>query len=199
MEPCIPTIAQSPPTGPQWIQEIKRDGHQLIVCKRGARVRLFTRRGYDWTEHYPPIRAAAEALTIDATIDGEAVVCAGTGVADFELLHSRENDRRAILCAFDLLVLAGHNQRTLALESRKARLLELLRGVPAGIQYNDHLAGDGTEIFAHACRLGCEGVVSKDRTCPYQLGPSKTSRIRLSLDSRSEMRRSNPQKPTLSR
>src|SRR5215472_12060572 len=48
---------------------------RLIVCRRGDRVRLFTRRGYDWTDRYPLIANAAATLACDATIDGEVVVC----------------------------------------------------------------------------------------------------------------------------
>jgi ATP-dependent DNA ligase len=43
-----------------------------------------------------------------------------------------------------------------------------------GIQFNDHIEGDGAEIFAPAYELGFEGIVSKDRACPYRSGPSKT-------------------------
>ena len=52
--------------GPQWIHEIKRDGFH------GDRVRLFTRRGYDWADRYPLITKAMAALPRDATIDDEA-------------------------------------------------------------------------------------------------------------------------------
>jgi hypothetical protein len=75
IEPCIPTITRTPPSGPQWIHEIKLDGYRLIVWKRGDCVRLFTRRGFDWTERYRLIAAAVAALSADATIDGEAMVC----------------------------------------------------------------------------------------------------------------------------
>jgi bifunctional non-homologous end joining protein LigD len=43
-----------------------------------------------------------------------------------------------------------------------------------GIQFNEHLSGDGTVIFEHACRLGLEGSVSKHREHPYRSGPSKS-------------------------
>jgi hypothetical protein len=56
---------------------------------------------------------------------------------------------------------------------RKGRLAELLAKAPAGIQYIEHLEGDGAAIFAHACRLGAEGIVSKRRDHPYRAGPSK--------------------------
>ena len=101
------------------------------VCRRDGRVRLFTRRGYDWTDRYPLVGATAEALTQDATIDGEHVVCDGAGIADFERLHSREHDRVAFLYAFDLLELDGVDVRPLALVERKGRLRQLLQGMPS--------------------------------------------------------------------
>ena len=147
---------------------------RLIARKRDGRVRLLTRRGYDWTERYPRIREALATLrTASATIDGEAVICDGSGVAVFDRLHSRAYDDQALLYAFDLLELDGEDWRPRPLHERKARLAKLLAKVPAGIRYNDHLDGDGATIFAHACKLGLEGIVSKHREHPYRSGPSK--------------------------
>jgi bifunctional non-homologous end joining protein LigD len=82
IESCIPTRAEKPPVGPQWIHEIKQNGYRLIALKRDDRVRLFTRRGFEWTERYPLIRGAVAALgTKSATIDGHAVHCVRTGTA----------------------------------------------------------------------------------------------------------------------
>jgi bifunctional non-homologous end joining protein LigD len=171
IEPCIPTRASKPPAGSQWIHEIKHDGYRLIARKRDDRVRLFTRRGYDWTDRYPLIRNAVAALQAgSAVIDGEAVCCDGAGVADFEKLHSRAHDGEAFLYAFDLLELDGTDWRPRPLEHRKAELEKLLAGSPAGIRYSEHLDGDGAVIFAHACKLGCEGIVSKHREHRYRSG-----------------------------
>src|ERR1700689_1100113 len=62
VDPCIPTLAAKPPAGPGWAHEIKHDGYRLIVRRDGATVRLFTRRGYDWTDRYPAIASAAAKL-----------------------------------------------------------------------------------------------------------------------------------------
>jgi ATP-dependent DNA ligase len=127
IESCIPTRATKPPIGPQWIHEIKHDGYRLIACKRGDRVRLFTRNGFDWTDRYPRISAAVAALrTASATIDGEAVWCDGAGLAVFDKLHSRAHDGEVSLYAFDLLELDGTDWRPRTLEERKAKLQELL-------------------------------------------------------------------------
>src|ERR1700674_2105862 len=74
IEPCIPILAAKPPHGAGWVHEIKHDGYRLIVRREGARVRLFTRRGYDWTKRLPVIAAASLALRARSfTLDGEAV------------------------------------------------------------------------------------------------------------------------------
>ena len=35
------------------------------------------------------------------------------------------------------------------------------------MQFNEHIEGDGPTVFAHACRLGLEGVVSKRKDSAY--------------------------------
>ena len=43
------------PSGPLWAHEIKHDGYRMICRRDGDRVRIFTRRGYDWTDQVPCI------------------------------------------------------------------------------------------------------------------------------------------------
>jgi ATP-dependent DNA ligase len=38
VEPCIPTLAAKPPTGPGWVHEIEHDGYRLIVRREGEAV-----------------------------------------------------------------------------------------------------------------------------------------------------------------
>ena len=53
---------------------------------------------------------------------------------------------------------------------RKAALARFLRDIDAGILLNEHLAEDGPTAFAHACRLGAEGIVSKKVDGTYRSG-----------------------------
>jgi bifunctional non-homologous end joining protein LigD len=172
--PCIPTRAATPPSGPGWVHEIKHDGYRLIVRRDGETVRLFTRRGHDWTERYPGIAGVPGKLRARSfTLDGEAVVCGEDGVAVFEALHRRHKAGDAILYAFDLLELDGVDFRPLPLSERKARLARLLARVIAGIALNDHTDDDGAVVFRHACKMGLEGIVSKRLSAPYRSGPSR--------------------------
>jgi ATP-dependent DNA ligase len=148
--------------GPQWLHEIKHDGYRLIVRKQDGRVRLFTRRGFDWTDRYPVIRDAAARLRArSVTIDGEAVYCDGTGLAIFEKLHSRVYDDRVFLYAFDLLELDGVDYRSQELWARKIRLERLLAKVRGGIAFNEHLTGDGAtrlQVGLRGYRLKASGM-----------------------------------------
>jgi bifunctional non-homologous end joining protein LigD len=56
---------------------------------------------------------------------------------------------------------------------RKAALARLLPNTEAGILFNEHIAADGSIVFAHACRLGAEGIVSKQVDGTYRSGPCR--------------------------
>ena len=150
----------------------QHDGYRLIVRGRAIKC-VFTRRGY-WIDRCPLTARLWPRREHAVVIDGEAVICDEAGVANFEKLHGRAHDDRAFLYAFDLLEVGGLDCRPQPLHVRKTRLERLLRKGPPGIQYNEHLTGDGATIFEHACKLGFEGIVSKHSDHPYRSGPSKT-------------------------
>jgi bifunctional non-homologous end joining protein LigD len=172
--PCVPTRAVKPPAGPEWVHEIKHDGYRLQVRRNGDVVRLFTRKGYDWSDRYPAIAVAAMKLRATSfTLDGEAVVCGPDGVAIFDALHRRGTVGEAMLYAFDLLELDGEDLRPLPLSDRKKRLARLLGKRRLGIVLSEHTDEDGAAIFRQACQMGLEGNVSKRLSAPYRSGPSR--------------------------
>jgi bifunctional non-homologous end joining protein LigD len=170
--PAQPVKASKPPSGTDWVHEIKHDGYRLIVRRDGLSVRLYTRNAYDWTARLTAIASAAERINAKSfTIDGEAVVPGPDGLSRFEELRRRTAAHAAVLYAFDLIELDGADLRNLAFLNRKAALARLLRNTKAGIVLNEHVAGDGPTVFEHACRLGAEGIVSKKVDGTYQSGP----------------------------
>jgi bifunctional non-homologous end joining protein LigD len=72
---------------------------------------------------------------------------------------------------FDLIECDGIDLRPRPLLERKAALAKLLRDVNAGIVFNEHVVEEGAVVFAHACKLGAEGIVSKRVDAPYRSGP----------------------------
>jgi bifunctional non-homologous end joining protein LigD len=52
IEPCLPSPADKPPSGSNWIHEIKHDGYRLMARRDPVGIRLITRGGHDWAARY---------------------------------------------------------------------------------------------------------------------------------------------------
>jgi ATP-dependent DNA ligase len=175
IEPCLPSPAKAPPSGPDWLHEIKHDGFRILARRDAKGVRLITRNGNDFTNRFLLVVASVMALPVrSCLIDGEVIVTDEVGLAVFELIRSFRHDHAAVLCAFDLLELDGEDLRRLPIEMRKAGLTQLLLRKPSpGIALNEHYVGHGEIVFEQACKLGCEGIVSKRIGSLYRSGRSK--------------------------
>jgi bifunctional non-homologous end joining protein LigD len=77
------------------------------------------------------------------------------------------------LYAFDLLEFDGEDLRREPIETRKATLASLLRGCGTGLRLVEHLAHGGDVVYHYACKLGCEGIVSKRLGSPYVSGHTR--------------------------
>ena len=175
ISPCLPTKAPQPPSGPEWLHEIKFDGYRLMVRREGARVRCYTKNGHDWSDRFPSIVAAAHRIRASSfLLDGEAVIPREDGMPDFNALRSQGRNHEALLYAFDLIEHDGDDLRGVALIERKRRLGRLLGRAGDAIQFVEHLSHEGPIVFEHACRMNLEGIVSKRTDAPYRGGPSKT-------------------------
>jgi bifunctional non-homologous end joining protein LigD len=172
--PCLPSRSAAPPSGSDWIHEIKHDGFRIMARRDGRGVRLFSRNGYNFGDRFPLIARAIEALSVrSCLIDGEAIVVDSRGLSVFDLLRYQQNDRAAVLCAFDLIEIDGKDLRKAPIEQRKDLLAKIMRPVRrshSGIALNEHYEGDGAIIYEHACRFGCEGIVSKRLGSSYRSG-----------------------------
>jgi bifunctional non-homologous end joining protein LigD len=106
-----------------------------------------------------------------ALIDREAVAFRQDGRSDFAALRTKAGSARACLVAFDLISLNGEDPRQRPIEERRAALSPLVAGV-GGILFSDVLVAEGLLVFAHACKLGSEGIVSKRIGSRYSSGDS---------------------------
>ena len=53
VEPCLPSPVDRPPSGSDWIHEIKHDGFRILARKKGAQVRLYSRPSNDLNHRLP--------------------------------------------------------------------------------------------------------------------------------------------------
>jgi hypothetical protein len=175
IEPCLPMISRTVPTGADWAYEIKHDGFRFICRREGERVRCYSRGGHDWSSSLPAVVEAMRALPVTSvTLDGELVICGSDGVSQFDRMSTvfgRNGSREAFLYAFDVLELDGQDLRGEQWDDRRALLAQLLTGADAGIRLCEHIEGtDGAVVFRAACNMGLEGIVAKRRDSRYRPG-----------------------------
>lgn len=171
-----PRLTSVPPEGEAWVHELKFDGYRILAHVEGARVRLVTRNGNDWTDCAPGIVEAFAKLDARATlVDGEAVLLHPDGRPNFYGLRARLPRARAYAIAyvaFDLLFLDGDDLRCRDLLERRRALRQLVRPTRAvpHLSVSEEFEGSGAAVYEAACRLGAEGIVSKLRHSRYRAG-----------------------------
>ena len=176
LKPQLAQETQAPPSGPDWLHELKLDGYRIQARKHGSSVALFTRSGLDWTHRMKSIATAVKALPVDdVLLDGEVVVLDDAGLSSFALLQAsfEKNEKHPLtFFVFDLLHLNGHNTRGMPLRERKELLHNIIGDDSNEIRISEDIAGDGAKIFRAACELHAEGIISKRADGVYQAGRS---------------------------
>ncbi|MGY4433134.1 ATP-dependent DNA ligase [Bradyrhizobium sp. F1.13.1] len=106
IEPLLAEQVDRVPRGARWLHEIKYDGYRAQLHIVGEDIKVFTRRGHDWTRRFRKV--AEDAIPIAASsaiIDGEIVVPGEGGKTDFSQLQNslRGRAQNIVMVAFDLL------------------------------------------------------------------------------------------------
>lgn len=175
IEPALATDTSKPPSGANWVHEIKFDGYRAQLHKRDHGTKMFTRRGYNWSDRFRNIIAGCGVLNVHhAVLDGEVVILTPEGRSDFQALEGalakKTGDNRLIYYAFDILYLETFDLRGCTLFDRKRVLYALLENAKGPIRYSEHLEASGSDVYAKACELELEGIVSKRADGKYESG-----------------------------
>jgi hypothetical protein len=156
IEPCLPSPADKPLAGANWIHEIKHDGYRLMARRDPVGIRLLTRRGNDWSARFPLVVEAVNHLKVrSCLIDGEVVCCDERGLAIFSTLRQRRNEARAFLFAFDLLEVDGHGE-SLSRRARDSRQPPT-QGQAWGASERAHSASQRRRRVSSRLQAGCRG------------------------------------------
>jgi bifunctional non-homologous end joining protein LigD len=147
--PAQPVMASKPPSGADRVHELKHDGYRLIVRRDGAAVGLYSRNAFELTARLPAIAAAAERIKATSfTIDGEAVVLGPDGLSRFDDLRRRAAARKP---RFSMPSTSSSTMARICTTARSSTvrpLARLLLDTEAGILLNEHIAEDGSFVFA---------------------------------------------------
>src|ERR1700677_3540122 len=121
--PQLSQPVEKPPSGPQWVHEIKLDGFRMAARIDNGRVQLLTRTGLDWTAKYPSAAAALENMNVKtAYLDDELCGVDDAGLPSFAHTQAATDGERGVhlvYYAFDLLHLDGWDVSDLRSEERR--------------------------------------------------------------------------------
>ncbi|HSM11720.1 MAG TPA: DNA ligase D [Lysobacter sp.] len=182
--PQLAKLGDKPPSGEQWLHEVKWDGYRLVGTIVDGKAKLWSRNALEWTAKVPEIASALEQLGLrDAALDGELIAGGGTQ-ADFNLLQATlagEQHAPLTLVLFDLLHLDGYAIDQSPLLERKQLLQQVLERPVRHLAYSSHIPADGETAFALASEQQFEGLISKRADRAYHPGRSddwrKTKRL----------------------
>ncbi|MDZ4857809.1 MAG: DNA ligase D, partial [Candidatus Hydrogenedentes bacterium] len=172
LKPQLCSLVQSVPTGDNWFHEVKFDGYRIVAFVRDGKTSLVSRNGKDWTSRFPAIAEACGKLQRNCVIDGEVVAIRPDGTTDFQALQNFISDPKKTplaYYAFDIVHLDGYDVTDVPLIERKEILRSVL-GKPTRsslLQFSEHIQGNGADVFKNSCKLGLEGVISKQANAPY--------------------------------
>ncbi len=187
--PQLATLAETVPSGADWLFEMKHDGYRCIASLSGEDVKLYTRNGHDWTDRFAELVEPFSRITKStALIDGEVCALLPEGRSDFSTLtNALKSGAPLVFYAFDLLEFDGEDLTGLPQHERKDRLETLLVDLAddAPIRYSSHVLGNGQEVFDAVCREGHEGVIAKKATATYRSARTK-SWLKLKCGQRAE-------------
>jgi bifunctional non-homologous end joining protein LigD len=177
--PQLATLVREPPSGDEWLHELKFDGYRMVCHLNRGKSRFWSRNGKDWTEKFPNLVEALKTFpAASAILDGEVVVVDKAGRSSFQKLQQsmgRGGDKAPafVFEIFDLIYLDGYSLTRTPLRLRKAQLEALFtsarfKGHKGALRYSDHVEGNGAQFFKQACEYGIEGIVSKLADSPYE-------------------------------
>lgn len=189
VQPQLATLVDSPPAG-DWRYEVKFDGYRILARLEADDVRLFTRNGHDWSARMPRQVAALKALGVQsAWLDGEVVVFAENGVADFQALQNAfdtAHDESISYHLFDMPFLGGQDLRQLPLHARRQALRELLEHAEGQtLKFSEDFDVPVEALLESACDLQLEGLIGKRADSPY-VGRRSDDWIKLKCKRRQE-------------
>ncbi|MCL2756322.1 MAG: hypothetical protein FWE45_04710 [Firmicutes bacterium] len=161
-------LVDSPPTGQEWLWELKYDGWRILAFLDNGQTTLVTRNKNDATTRFSPISHILENwLGVRSVIlDGEMVVVDKDGHCDFHALRGRKLKNLAYV-VFDILSLDGNDLRQTPLVVRKQILADLIKDAPTNIIQSQYLSGNVDELFKAVCDGGHEGLIGKLKNSHY--------------------------------
>jgi bifunctional non-homologous end joining protein LigD len=189
--PMLASAGGDAPSGDQWVFEPKYDGIRIVAIVMGDSVALMTRNGHDKCRQFPEItgclRDLGKKLDRPLVLDGEVVALDASGqparfqdlqgrmhLLDEVAVTDRSTSAPAAFIAFDVLVDGSHLLVEKVWDERRARLERLMKNLSSSmrrvLRLSDVTYGSPAPLMARARAHRWEGIMAKQRHCPYEPG-----------------------------
>lgn len=189
IRPMLATLVNEPFDDSNWSYEVKWDGYRALSYIDKGSVAIASRNNKSFAEKYYPITLAMQQWSIDAVLDGEIVVLAKNGKANFSALQNwrSEADGDLVYYVFDLLWYRGRNIMELPLSERQAILQEILPKNDDRIRQSEVFTTGGIAFFDAAKKMGLEGIMAKRMTSVYSPDARNKEWLKIKVNQRQEV------------
>ena len=190
-QPMLASAGGEAPSGSQWVFEPKYDGIRIIAIVMGDSVGMITRNGHDKCRQFPEVtdglRDLGKKLGRPLVLDGEVVALDASGqparfqdlqgrmhLLDEQAVSGRSSEAPAAFIAFDILVDGSDALAGEVWDDRRARLERVMKNLSASMRRVLRISAVTYEsprpLMARAREQGWEGIMAKQRDCPYEPG-----------------------------
>jgi len=190
IEPMLSSSATKPPTGDNFLHEIKWDGIRAIISLEDGQVRIRTRNHNDVTKQFPELAKADKAFRATCGLFDAEIVCLDkSGKADFKkVIHrlmsngettiQKLSKTSPVYCyIFDCLYLDGRTLINEPLVKRREWMRDAIK--PETPYRVSEAVEDGEALFEAAREHQLEGIISKEKDGRYL--PGKRSDLWLKI------------------
>ncbi len=192
IEPMLSGSADVPPTGDNYLHEIKWDGIRALVALEDGQVRIRSRNQNEITKQFPELTVADKSFRATCGLFDAEIVCLDkSGKADFKkvihrLMSTGETSIQksvktspAYCYIFDCLYMDGRSLINEPLEKRREWLKDAIKSdTPYRIS---EAVEDGNALFEAAREHQLEGIISKERTGKYLPGKRSDSWLKVKV------------------
>lgn len=188
-KPMLTTLVDEPFDREGWVFETKWDGYRTIANVEKGKANLYSRNQVSFNAPYAIIKKAVEEIPHNVVLDGEIVVLGKNERSDFQSLQNYKTAKKGNLVyeVFDLLHLNGHDLKELTLQERKTLVKEIISQLNSPvIQYSDHVATKGLQLFKKAAKAGWEGIIAKNANSTYTEGNRSLNWLKIKVLNRQE-------------
>ncbi len=173
IEPSAPVLRREPPSGREWLHEVKHDGWRAQLHLDAGRARIYSKRGADLTCRFRSIADAVARLPASSLIlDAELIACDANGQPSFGALMSGA-PHGCCAYVFDLMHDDDGAHLAAPLEYRRHLLRKLLKRARIDALRFSEAFDDPQALLAACAKHGLEGIVSKLREDRYRSGTNR--------------------------